>query len=140
MWFGQFIFKKSANCSNQVSSYFFLSILMNSAYSYIVTSKRKISQKVIQIDTARSQYFSQWESIMLSTSWEVGGPFQKLYFVRDLTTIPIKVVFAMSCTNSNSLSKSISVPYIMSRNWVLFSEFNWHQIHPIKFYCLFYLL
>lgn len=102
--------------------------------------KRKISQKVMQIDTARSRYFSQWESIMLSTSWEVGGSFQKLYFVRDLTTIPITVVFAMSCTNSNSLSKSISVPYIMSRNWVLFSEFNWHQIHPIKFYCLFYLL
>lgn len=132
------VYLKSANCSNQVSSLFF-SVNFDE-FCLFLYCKRKISQKVIQIDTARSRYFSQWESIMLSTSWEVGGPFQKLYFVRDLTTIPIKVVFAMSCTNSNSLSKSISVPYIMSRNWVLFSEFNWHQIHPIKFYCLFYLL
>lgn len=108
MWFEHF-FLKSANCSNQVSSLFFLSILMNSAYSYNV--KEKYPKKSCRLTLQDPDTFSQWESIMLSTSWEVGGSFQKLYFLRDLTTIPITVVFAMSCANINSLSKSISVHY-----------------------------
>lgn len=92
MWFEHF-FLKSANCSNQVSSLFFLSILMNSAYSYNV--KEKYPKKSCRLTLQDPDTFSQWESIMLSTSWEVGGSFQKLYFVRDLTTMPITVVFAI---------------------------------------------